>query len=450
MNRTLSIQRVLVSRVLLSVAMLLPSFAVPLLPQAGEAASCTRGVDCYCDRVKKSSDPIFDPSLLVCEDFEAPTLYRDTGVGNGAPDYGPWYDDTGYPNARGNNSYWNRKYASGPYSGAWRSAQPTGATLGRSCGYSQCFQGAWSVGNKWQANGGETFQGGVGPGPGGSNIMIMGSPADFSAEVATISPPTNTANGVAGVFDGSYSLAHRVPAGGTSDIQGTAFFPSSRTFGITMAVAYPNNSVSSRIWVDPWKHNEWHNTGGGGGGDGLFLFHNTNSYNQQTPFEHFIFGSGQTLAQCQARLAAATKTAGDFICSGGDFYYRADKSVYNSATDWPLGTWACVQGYFQNLGTSNSSIQIWFTGPAGVQKKIIGISGMDLIGTSASSGYDGLIWNSYSNTNQSGADGPTTATTFRYEDNVHIRAGAPVSCAQIGFSGNPQAPPTAPSGLTVQ
>ena len=40
-------------------------------------ASCTDGTDCYCDRV--NGGDLNDPNLLFCEDWEAPTLYDDTG-----------------------------------------------------------------------------------------------------------------------------------------------------------------------------------------------------------------------------------------------------------------------------------------------------------------------------------------------------------------------------------
>ncbi|MEK7201843.1 MAG: Ig-like domain-containing protein, partial [Patescibacteria group bacterium] len=38
---------------------------------------CTDGVDCYCDRVRNISNPIYDPNLRLCEDFEAVTLHED-------------------------------------------------------------------------------------------------------------------------------------------------------------------------------------------------------------------------------------------------------------------------------------------------------------------------------------------------------------------------------------
>ena len=57
-----------------------------LLPEASIAASCTPGTDCYCDCVRnttgqyknatcQSKGIIGDATaLLMCEDFEAPTL----------------------------------------------------------------------------------------------------------------------------------------------------------------------------------------------------------------------------------------------------------------------------------------------------------------------------------------------------------------------------------------
>jgi hypothetical protein len=37
-------------------------------------ATCVDGVDCPCDRLADGGDPLFDPELLFCEDFESPAL----------------------------------------------------------------------------------------------------------------------------------------------------------------------------------------------------------------------------------------------------------------------------------------------------------------------------------------------------------------------------------------
>lgn len=434
-----------VRTILIGVGVLLSPFTDFHLPRVVAAAPCTPGVNCYCDRVR--SGDLFDPNLLLCEDFEAPTLIRNQGFGNGAPYYGPWYDHTGYSGcARGANSYWTKVYNNGPQAGLWLQNRPTNPALGCSCSYPMCFQSAWDAADRWQGN--------TQSASGGATIAIM-QDADFSVEIPTITKPTGRAGGGSGAFDGAASLAHRVVAGSGSDIAGSADFRTTvRTFGITMAVAYPNNSQASGIWAQPWKHNEWHSVAmGGGGGDGLFLFHNGTGVSSQRPFAAmFTFSMGDSTSSCQAKVNAATKTAGDFECdAGGNFLFRADRSLYSQSADWPLGTWGCVRGYYRNMGLANSAIQIWLTGPAGVEKKIIDISNMDLRQQSAKSGYDALIWNAYANTNQ-GDPGTTRTnqTTFRYEDNIHVRTGAPVSCAQIGSSGNPQTAPTAPSGLIVR
>lgn len=60
----------------------------------------------------------------------------------------------------------------------------------------------------------------------------------------------------------------------------------------------------------------------------------------------------------------------------------------------------------------------------------------------ASNRYDSLIWNAFPTANQDTDPSRTTQTTFRYEDNVHIRGGSPVSYAQIGFGSS-----SAPAGF---
>ncbi len=55
----------------------------PALAQAWQ--DCTDGVDCYCDRVRNPADALYDPLMLICEDFEAVTLHDDVNFGGGAP-----------------------------------------------------------------------------------------------------------------------------------------------------------------------------------------------------------------------------------------------------------------------------------------------------------------------------------------------------------------------------
>lgn len=409
-----------------------------------------------------------DANKLLCEDFEALTLRQDTGVGNGAPFYGPPYDNTGGNSGcpagpdncyRGFNSYWTNVYGNSSGAGLWKDGQPTSPSLGQTCrstsGAAACFDGVWSVGDLWSANHSEVNLGTIGPGgvigPGvGAMLFFPSALSDFTAEVASITAPNNVkggGSGSQGVWDGSAVLAHRVPAGRTGDIQGGFDFPGGfqTTFGITMAMAYSPNAQSAGIFAQAWKHNEWINTLGHGNGDGLFVFHNQQGPSATLPFHHFMFANTQDHATCLTQKAAATVTVGVLHCgadddSGAGWRYQASTSTYDQATHWPWGEWGCVRGHFENMTSTTARIRIWLTtGHTSGEKAIVDISNLNMTGQYGGvSGYKALDWNHYANTNfydNSGGTQGTTDTVFRYEDNVHITAGAPVSCAQIGYSG---------------
>lgn len=428
------------------------TIALLLLAGFAEAAPCTKGVNCYCDKVAPSG-PLADTQLLLCEDFEAPTLYLDQGVGNGAPYYGPWYDASGQAGNLGVNSYWNRKYSNGVGAGLFKQGE---TSHGVTCSYSLCVgEKVWDAANRWGANALKPF------------LAILRN-GEFGSEVASITPPTGSAGGGSGVFDGTASMAHRIGAGQSNGIIGAAFLRPDRTkfptFGVTMAMAFPNNLFSSSPSGDGvlganWKFNEWIYDVGQAGGDGLFLFGLAGTKNTTFPFYQFTFGTSRPgvvidPALCTSRAAAATVTKGTVRCdNGGNFIWEASPSDYSRPTDWPLGTWGCVEAYYQNMGSASSSVQMWFTGPAGVRKQIVNFSNMNLTSHAANyngaPGYVGLSWNNYANTNQGDGGVPTTQTTFRYEDNLHIRGGAPVACAQIGFAGGGVTPPPTTFQLTT-
>ena len=88
---------------------------------------------------------------------------------------------------------------------------------------------------------------------------------------------------------------------------------------------------------------------------------------------------------------------------------------------------------------------------AGVEQTIVDISNMNTL-SMVPGGYNGFEFNNYANTNQGGGPIPSTQTSFRYEDNIHIRAGAPVSCSQIGFGSSigPSTGPSTPAGVRLQ
>lgn len=400
-----------------------------LISSPAWSASCTKGTDCYCDKVQGGS--LNDTALLFCEDFEAPTLRNDQGVGNGSPYYGPWYDATGQSGNRGVNSYWNRKYGNGVSGFLWASGEPSSPTVGAACGFANCSgHVVWDSSDRWDGNA-------YGP-----YMAIYDAASDFTAENGALTQPSNAANGGSnGCFDGNACLSWRIPTGATHGIAGQASFTNVTEIGLTMAMAYPTNSLTSGIWGvsgnrASWKHNEWKTVNAPNCGfDGLFAFYNQEGPIEGIPFAGFIgaFGSGCTGGGYSGSIVSQNAGAASLIGGGNGVYWNSP-SGYSQPTDWPFGTWGCVRGHIV-IGATNETLKVWFQGPNdSAERLLIDVTytkaGLDNVG-----GYDGMKWNAYANTNQGGGYTATTALTFRYEDNVHVRNGVPVSCAQIGFTG---------------
>ena len=403
------------------------------------SASCTFGTDCYCDKVVPVGGAYYDSALLFCEDFEAPTLTSNTGAGvtsasargsGGTNAYGPWYDDTGYTNNRGHNSYWNKKYGDGVTGFLWASGTPASPVNGPSCGFTHCTgMKVWHPTNLFEANS-------LTP-----RAAFMTQDSDFSAEVGTLTAPTNVAGGSGdGVFDGSANFAFRIPVGNVNGIAGGSNFTSGTTeIGLTMAVAYPTNSLTSGVWgtdgvAAAWKHNEWGTVNAPNCGfDGLFIFYNQRGPRSGIPFAGFIgaFQSGCTGGGYSGSII--DETAGNAEATADAVMWNTPTN-YDQPTDWPFGTWGCVRGHLL-IGSTTERMRVWFQGPYMTSERLLidvtfTKAGLDNVG-----GYNHMKWNAYANTNQGGGYVPTSALTFRYEDNVHARAGEPVSCAQIGFTG---------------
>ncbi len=400
-----------------------------LLPEVSTAAACTPGTDCYCDKVKGGS--LNDTVLLFCEDFEAPSLYRNVPVGAGAPGYGPWYDATGQSGNRGYNSYWNKKYGNGTDNFLFQSGQPASPALGAPCTLSLC-SGAkvWERNNLWSANAYNPL------------LAFFTQSSDFNFELSSLTAPTNKAGGGSGVFDGNANLVYRISPGETHGIAGEAKFATgTRNIGLTMAMAYPINSMSSGIWGPQngsvnaaWKHNEWGTDYNPNSGfDGLFAFYNQVGPRSGIPFAGFL-GSfkDQNYTNCGSIVAAVG--GAECIGSGLGIYWNSPAN-YTQATDWPFGTWGCVRGYLENAGLPNMRMRVWFQGPNMTSERLIIDFTADGTQLDNKNGYSSMKWNAYANTNQGMGYVATTALTFRYEDNVHVRAGLPVSCAQIGYVG---------------
>ncbi len=423
-------------------SLLLLSLIILALPYPAAANPCTDGVDCYCDRVQGGE--LNDPDLLVCEDFEAVTLHDNVNVGGGSPLFGPWYDDTGFSGARGNNNYWFKTYGPAVRGCSFRLNIPPNPILGDACAFDACMPTEWRADNLWESNDTACI-----------DIVRAG---EFDDEVASNAELSNAAGGGVGPFDGAQSLGHRVATGEQAGVGGGPGFGTQFELGMTMALGYDTNSAASGIWGAPWKHNEWplaESVGGQSFNEAWLTFHNKGNLNDEDPWHKTVmrYAPGTSDADCNAVIAAGNVRAGEPTC-GGTLQWNPlplTPADYLRSRDFPLGTWGCVRGHYFGMGTSNMGIKITFLGPGDtVERTVIDFDGFDGTKFLSRGGIKGLLINSYANANQGLGETPTTQATRRYEDNWHIRAGPPVSCAQIGFSGGDSAPPAAPANLRIQ
>jgi len=402
------------------------------------AGECTDGVSCYCDSTN-------DPTLLMCEDWEAPTLYENVDVGGEAPNWGPWWDNTGSPTRRGFNSYWTRTYGVGSGETLWQAGEPANPIHGITCSnasgcrvgeYVSAAQGTVIDGSgerdRWQAN---HF----------ANVDIVRQ-NDIGDENPTWSSYP--------IFDGKQSMMQRVPAGRTTGIPGvTQFNGLKTTVGITHAMMFPSNVYSSGLMNFPWKFDEWI-APGGTMPHWQYGISSCPSNPRAHPYCGFFrleaFDAGK--AECEEAIGNAEVLAGRFYCNNS-LRYVADRS-YDRETDWPFGEWGCSRAYITGLGTPSLELWVKLMTPDGSEEVTVAhIRNFD--GTLlAEPGFTGYSWNSYANAN-SGAGGgiPTTETSGRGIDHVHIRGGSagecaggdcvPVSCEAIGFgvgAGTPRPP----------
>ena len=414
---------------------------VLFLPSFANAAACTAGTDCYCDNVANSGHADYDANLLFCEDFEAPSMrsYDTSREGNGSPYYGPWHDETdgGGTCNRGYNSYWRNNYGNGVNSVIWNDGEPSSPSLGCSCNVGGRCEGTkiWSENDDFDANSLDPV------------IAILTS-GEFD-EVAGNGDPTNAEGGGSGQFDGTASLHHRIEPNVTGGVLGEAGFTKSTEIGVTMAMAFALNLADSGIVAYPWKFNEFGNLL-----DGAFWFGRENQWDADTPFVNFVFYDGLTTANCNSRVSSATITLGEMSCDPGDsgameWRVNASDGVYDRSDDWAYGTWGCLRAHYTGIGTSNTTIKQWFKGPGdSTETLVIDISGLNTTDTgmdNGGAGYSSMSWNNFANANQGQGETPTTETTGRYEDNIHITNGTPVSCEQIGFGDTASTSETNPS-----
>lgn len=459
--------------------------ALLLAPAAWAGTPCTAGTDCYCDRVEDSGDAIYDANLILCEDWEAPTLYYvgtctndasrncvvdgdcvnpgtcdDTAwIGDGAPYYGPWWDATGSfgPYDRGNNSYFTNVYndASAGSICRWATGEPGGTPVhGQNCdsGGTKCRNNSWTSPDRYGNDR-------------ACNAILQDG--DFDNELALQPEPSGASDGGSGAFDGLQSVGWRngpEVESGPSGIQGEYNFTAVTEYGITKAWTYSTNADDGGLPTGPglfcaaWKHNEFIGPASGGP---AAVSHDAptglpKGLDDDTPYwVRFQYDESGSFSACESAMASATMNVGTYSCGDSRLNLFPDNALYTWSNNFDMSEWHCVrahaQGYGRAFGSGGFDFKLWHDGVL-----IIDLANFD--GTMLRNSVNNMKWNNFANTNQglSECNGGevTTKTIYRYEDNFHFTEGEPVSCAQIGF-GSPTPPPEptlrgvmVPAGLT--
>lgn len=393
--------------------------------------SCTDGTDCICDTISPASP------LLLCEDWEAAGYYENNSNSwiAGAILDGAWN--------RGGSSDWVDRYGNGDH-GFFRYGDGV-PTLGTRCAFGSggntSYSGCSGMREYCSAAQGALAGAGSdcwGPGSNSASSLDVQQSGDFDDLVVTLA--LSGGHGVtADIGGGDQTLAHFINAGSQAGKVGTAYLKiggggdannksNVTEVGITMAIAYSSNigTEADSVIDGPWKHNEWAdnsqsyqehwNLGNTGCGD-------TTDF----PYRPFMWVTSQ--AACNAALSAATRTVGNYDCSDAPALRMCPGSAFDQATDFPYGTWACHQAHIRGLGTADVDIEVKHNGTTVL--KLENFDGSAL----RNAYYNNFIWNAYSNINEDG-DGTTNDTDvamYRYEDNIVVVNGPPVSCAEIGY-----------------
>lgn len=387
----------------------------------GGGGGCTDGVDCYCDTETATGD-------LWCEDFEANGLY-----GPGSDDWAA--NPGGSPVDRGGASYWFTNYNS--HSGLQLRSSDPAPRYKAACGYSTCNG---PKGDYCSTDQGNAVDGGGadcwGPGINNGTCYDIQRGNDVTAENGTITL-VNGKGTSASIGSGNTHFAERIPAGSTCGFTGTKTFSHNvTTAAITQAFALSSNMGTNGPYRTAFKHMEWSGNGSSNGLTEAWHMGNIGRGDSTTdPFRPFMFAT-----DCSGAVAGATVHVGygagpgstAFRCQNGNtrMDYGVDPALYQRATNFPYGRWACHQASIDGLGSSNVTIKIWHNGTLIFHAS--GIDGTKLVNQY----YRRAEFDSYANANANQGTSATTETVWRFHDNIHvIESATPVSCAAIGFSG---------------
>lgn len=340
-----------------------------------QAAPCTDGVDCLCDRLDGA------PGVVYCEDFE-----------------NPGFDQAG---ALDSSHAWRQKYGptvDGNCEGESSSCAFNIVTPGRcqATGEDDCVHdGNQTLGIKYRP--GEDG-GGIGATTFnntpiktiGVTVAMRYSPTFYEPDFTTASPGCGENHtGVKTDFlrntadDGSNKS---LPFGGTETAYNSCSVPS-----CTPALPCGDIVPSSHPFGAIYKMDSCDNP-----------------------------------ATCDTQLPTVTE---GWACNQGfhkNFYPNPDLYNYGVTPGIGNGQWMCVQFQWQDYGSTHSSVRYWVNG-----QKIIDASNVDSSRARGSTrnGWNEFVYDGFYN---GCYNGPNLA--YRYEDNVVITsASEPVPCSEIGF-----------------
>lgn len=389
-------------------------------------STCTPGTDCYCDCVTNATKGassacttkwganIFDASLIFCEDSEAPPLWDFANHlsydNDGAPYYGPAYDDNGFPNLRGENSYWKHTYGYPNAMGAWRDGQPASPTYGPVCNPTAAtndicgYEMLLGDSNPWQANESTAVL----------RIMTDGT----GPYIGTVTGGHSTSRDV---WAGNASFEAIQQAGRSGAHFGDKNFASTTEVGVTAAAFWSSNTASSGVLNAAIKGWEFADNATGfaewisGGRQ-----QSSCAGSALAPFSGlFWLAAGATFSQ----LSGTTQTVGS-ICDNTVVAVLVPS--WTRPSDF-FGKWFCLRYHVSGLGTTNVSVQI-YDPTTNNTNKILDISNLD--GTKLrNKKYNRVEIQAYNNAGEINQ----TQDSSQGFDNVHVRRGEPVTCQQIGF-----------------
>jgi len=412
-------------------------------------SACTDGVDCYCDRV--IGGDLNDTLLLMCEDWEHPGFYA------GSPNAVATAVDN-----RGDISQIRLIYANGVGSSLIQDLEPAGTPYtGPQCVDPDPKFGCVAT-NEYcsAAQGTEASITTTGGGDDGINcwgsattdvnaraFIDIQSPVneDYKSEITDLLGPTTS------LSNGGHHLAHRNPAGAGNTAGLTAsksLGGGQATIGLTMLFAYSSNLVDSGILTSQWKQDEWEDSIGANKYN-MFPLAQPSCLNGTTPAEPgdgFPFcpfmgdkrgGRDAPVGYCAINVGVV-QTTGTVSCGNPwTWVFQPETgtgALWKATDDLVYDEWMCVEFYLAGAGTSSVTMQIWATTPTIDHLKVLDISNLDM--TEGGGQITEFHFGNYANLNATelNPSGPwTSETVYRHEDNIHIRAGLPVTCAQIGF-----------------